>query len=213
MRLISSAVRLLVVISLFLLVGISAVLARSWSYHYHPEALVPTVMATPTKATSNIAEQSTTAKLLKRAVVSDLAIFTQDQSLQRNTGYSDHMKYVTSRLSLFDGMNSPEALSAFASLSGYYLGAPGQKLYRCLALRKGRALEPYLEPYLRGGNPECVNELGQDFTKPSESLEGYTLCSTSQQLEKRLTELIAEIETGKSCTDSDLARLTGGVRK
>ncbi len=211
MRLISSAVRLLVVISLFLLGGISAVLARSWSYNYHPEILEPTPTTLPTKAAPS--GQSSTPKLLKRAIVSDLAIFAQNQSLQRNTGYSDHMKYETSRLSLFDSMNSSEALSAFASLSGYYLGASGEKLYRCLALRKGRALEPYLEPYLRGGNPECVNELGQDFTKPSESLDGYTLCSTSQQVEKRLTELIAEIEARKSCTDSDLAQLTGGVRK
>jgi len=211
MRSLSSAIRLLVVISFILLVGISAVLARSWSYHYHP---VPeaTPVATATTAAPSASEPST-AELLKRAIVSDLALFAQDRNLQPRTGYSDHMKYVTSELLLFDRMDSPEALSMFASLSGYYLGAPAEKLYQCLALRKGKALEPQLERYLHDGNPECINELGQDFSKPSGSLDGYALCSTSQQQEKRLTDLIAMIDNRESCADSDLARISGSGGK
>jgi len=170
MRSLSSAIRLLVVISFILLAGISAVLARLWSYHFHPVPEV-TPTATPTKAAPSASEAST-AKLLKRAIVSDPAILAQGHNLQPRTGYSDHMEYVTSQLLLFDGMNSQEALSMFASLSGYYLGAPTEKLYRCLALRKGKALEPQLGHYLHDGNPECMNEIGQDFSKPSWLLDG-----------------------------------------
>ena len=186
-------------------------MARSWSYHYHPvpEATPP---AAPTKAAPSAFEPST-SKLLKRAIVSDFAVFAQDHNLQPRTGYSDHVEYVTSQLLLFDGLNSPEALSMFASLSGCYLGAPTEKLYQCLALRKGKALEPQLEHYLHDGNPECINELGQDFSKPSGSLDGYALCSTRQHQEKRLTDLIAKIDNGESCADSDLARISGSGRK
>src|SRR5208283_3075279 len=137
----------------------------------------------------------------------------QDHNLRPRTGYSDHMEYLTSHLLLFDGMNSAEALSMFASLSGYYLGAPAEKLYQCLALRKGKALEPLLVHYLHYGNPECINELGPDFSKPSASLDGYALCSNSQQQEKRLTDLIVRIDNGESCADSELARISGSGRK
>jgi hypothetical protein len=140
MRLTSSAFLFSLVIWLFMFGWISAVTARSWSYHYHPEAVTPTPIATPVKVAPSASEQSSTVKLLKLAIVSDLGIFAQDQSLQRN-GYSDHMKDVTNRLSLFDGMNSPEALGVFASLSSYYLGAPAEKTYQCLALQKGRVLD------------------------------------------------------------------------
>jgi len=211
MRLLSSAIRFLLVISFILLTGISAVLARSWSYHYHPVPAA-TPLPTPTNAAPS-AYAPSTAKLLKRAIVSDLAVFAQDHNPQSRTWYSDHMEYVTRELLLFDGMNSPEALSVFASLSGYYLGAPTEKLYQCLALRKGKALEPLLEHYLHDGNAECISELGQDFSKPSGSLGGYALCSTSQQQEKRLADLIARIENGESCADSELARISGSGRK
>lgn len=212
MRLLSSAIRLSVVISFILLAGISAVLARSWSYHYHPQVVEATPVAIATKAAPSASEPST-AKLLKQAIVSDLAVFARAHNLQPGTGYSDHMEYVISQLLLFDGMNSPEALNTFASLSGYYLGAPSEKLYRCLALRKGKALGPYLEHYLHSGNSECLSYLGQDFSKPSGSLQGYALCSTSQQQEKRLTDLIARIDTGESCADSDLALISRSGHK
>ncbi len=210
MRLRSSAIGLVVVISFILLAGISAVFARSWSYHYHPVSEA-TPVATPTTAAPGASEPSAT--LLKRAIVSDLAVFAQDHNLQPRTGYSDHMEYVARQLLLFDGMNSPEALIMFASLSGYYLGATTEKLYQCVALRKGKALAPLLEHYLHDGNPECTNELGQDFSNPSASLDGYALCSTSQQQENRLIDLIARIDNGESCADSELARISGSRRK
>ncbi len=44
----------------------------------------------------------------------------------------------------------------FASLSGHCLGAPTEKVYQCLALRKGYAFEPHLEHYLHQGNLQCI---------------------------------------------------------
>jgi len=55
--------------------------------------------------------------------------------------------------------------------------------------------------------------LGQDFSKPSGLLNGYALCSTSQQQEKRLTDSIAMIDNRESCADSDLARISGSGGK
>lgn len=213
MRLLSSTLGLLVVMSIILLVGSSTVLARSWSYHYHPQIVEPTAVATSSMAGPAASERSAEAKLLKLAIVSDLAIYAQDQSQQSAKAYNDHMEYVASRLSRFDGMNSPESLNLFASLSGYYLGAPAEKLYYCLALRKGKPLEPFLKHYLQSPSPECLSDLGQNFATPSAALEGYAVCRSPQQQTERLKNLIADIDSGESCTDSDLAGLTRSVRK
>ena len=198
------------VMSVILLAETSIGLARSWSYHYHPKIAEPTAVATPAKAAPNTSEQSGEAKLLKRAIVSDLAIYAQDQQLQPNGAYGDQ---IVSRLSRFDSMNSPEAFIVFASLSGYYLGTPAEKLYYCLALRKGRALEPYLEHYLHNASPECLSDLGQNFTRPSAALDGYAVCRSPEQQTQRLRNLIVDIDSGEYCTDSHLARLTRSVRK
>ena len=198
------------VMSVILLAETSIGLARSWSYHYHPKIAEPTAVATPAKAAPNTSEQSGEAKLLKRAIVSDLAIYAQDQRLQPNGAYGDQ---IVSRLSRFDSMNSPEAFIVFASLSGYYLGTPAEKLYYCLALRKGRALEPYLEHYLHNASPECLSDLGQNFTRPSAALDGYAVCRSPEQQTQRLRNLIVDIDSGEYCTDSHLARLTRSVRK
>lgn len=213
MRLLIRALGLSVVMSALLLIETSAVLARSWSYHYHPEAAEPTAVATPATAAPGATERSAEAKLLKLAIVSDLAIYAQDQNPRSSTAYGDHMEYVVSRLSRFDSMNSPEALKVFASLSGYYLGAPAEKLYYCLALRKGKPLEPYLEHYLHNANAECLSDLGRNFTKPSAALDGYAVCRSPEQQTERLRNLIVDIDSGEYCTDSDLTGLTRSVHK
>jgi hypothetical protein len=204
MRLLPSSVLLVVVMSLILPVAASPVLARSWSYHYHPTVVEPTPAPTVAQAAPAPAGELVTAKLLKRAIVADLAIYAQNQEPRSDGAYAEQMKYIVSQLSRFDQINSPEGLKVFASLSGYYLGVPGEKLYECLALRKGESVKPQLEQYLQRGNPECLKELGQEFSKPSASLDGYAFCSTSQEQDGRLRSLIAGIDHGQRCTDIDL---------
>jgi hypothetical protein len=211
MRLLSSSALLVVVISLILPVAISPALARSWSYHYHPTVVEPTPAPTVAQAAPAPAGELVTAKLLKRAIVADLAIYAQNQEPRSNGEYAEQMKYIVSQLSRFDQINSPAGLQVFASLSGYYLGAPGEKLYECLALRKGKAIKPQLDQYLQNGNSECLKELGQDFSRPSASLDGYAFCSTRQEQEGRLRSLIAAIDNGQPCTDVDLAGMISGV--
>lgn len=188
-------------------VDITAVLARSWSYHYVPRTPQPSPEAAATTSAAVPAEPFSTARLLKRAIVSDLAVFTQEQIGRSDTAHTDHSEYVVSRLSLFDPMSSPEALGVFASLSGYYLGVRGEKLYDCLSLRKGKALEPFLKQYFRNGNPECLRDLGQNFATPVDALGGHALCPSDQQQRGHLTNLIAEIDTAKSCSDSEFAAI------
>jgi hypothetical protein len=194
-------------------IGGSLAFGRAWSYHYNPITAEssPAASATQTsitQATPAPAEQLSTARVLKREIVSDLALFIQEQGVRSDKAYADHSAYLVRRLSLFDSLGSPEALAMFASLSGYYLGARGEELYDCLSLRKGKALEPYLEKYVRNGNAECSQELGQSFTKPSDALRGYALCPSGQQQKAHLTSLIAEIDSSQSCSDSKLAAVT-----
>ncbi len=214
MRPFAIALRLSVVMSIVALIPASAVLARSWSYHYHPEPIEPTAVATSAVIAAGPAttEQFAEAKLVKLAIVTDLAIYAQDQN-PRPGAYDDHMAYVVSRLSRFDSMSSPDAFKVFASLSDYYLGAPGEKLYSCLALRKGKPLQPYLEEYFHGANAECQNDLGQSFTKPSAALDGYAICRSPSQQRERLRGLIADIDIGASCGDSDFTNLIRSVHK
>ena len=200
---------------LFATVYVSPAFARAWSYHYRPITPNPSPAASATEAsitqaTPVPAEQLSTARLLKRAIVSDLALFTQSRTVRSDKAYTDLSESVVHRLSLFDPLNSPEALQVFARLSGYYLGARGEELYDCLSLRKGKALEPYLEQYIHNGNAECSQELGQSFTKPSAALSGYALCPSDQQKKAHLAALIAEIDSTKKCSDSDLAAATAG---
>ncbi len=214
MRIFAIALRLSVMMFIIMIAQASAVLARSWSYHYHPEPIEPTALATPAAvaAAPVTSEQFAEAKLVKLAIVTDLAIYAQDQN-PRPEAYNDHMAYVVSRLSRFDSMTSPDALKVFASLSDYYLGAPGEKLYSCLALRQGKLLQPFLEQYFHAAKGECQNDLGQSFTKPSAALDGYAVCSSPSQQRERLRGLIADIEIGASCSDADFIALVRSAHK
>ncbi|MBV8453248.1 MAG: hypothetical protein JOZ29_13395 [Deltaproteobacteria bacterium] len=194
----------------FATIGVSLTFARSWSYHYKPITPKPSPAASATEAsvtqpTPAPAEQLSAARLLKRTIVSSLAPFTQEHTVRSDKAYADLSEYVVRQLSSFDPLDSPEALGVFADLSGYYLGARAEKLYNCLSLRKGKALEPYMEQYLSNGNTECSQELGQSFTKPSDALGGYALCPSGEQQKAHLANLIAEIDSAKKCSDSDLA--------
>jgi hypothetical protein len=198
---------------LFAAVRGSPALARAWSYHYQPIAPTTSPAASATEAsimqgTPASAEQLSKARLLKRAIVSDLALFVTEESDRPDKAYAEQWKHLVRQLSSFDPLDSPAALEVFAGLSAYYVGARGEELYDCLSLRKGKALEPYLEQYIHNGNAECAQGLGQSFTKPSNALGGYALCPSDQQQIAHLTTLIAEIDSAKTCSDSSLAALT-----
>jgi hypothetical protein len=201
----------------FATMGVSVTFARPWSYHYKPITPKPSPAASPAEASimqaiPAPADQLSTARLLKRTIVSNLALFTQEHTGRSDKAYADLSEYMVHQLSLFDPLDSPEALGVFADLNGYYLSARGEELYDCLSLRKGKALEPYLEQYLRNGNAECPQELGQSFTKPSDALGGYALCPSGQQQKAHLAALIAEIDSAKKCSDSELAAAIAGPR-
>jgi hypothetical protein len=197
------------------LVGIStpSALARSWSYHYRPGTPRASPAASASEAAQSTpvpADQLSTARVLKRAIVSNLALFVQEQTSPSDKAYAALSENVVRKLSLFDQLGSPDALGVLASLSGYYLGARGTELYRCLVLRKGKALAAYLEQYLHNGNPECSQELGPTFTKPSSALDGYALCPSDQLQKAHLATLIAAIYSESACSDSEFAALSTG---
>jgi len=194
-------------------IGTSQAFARSWSYHYKPTVPSPSPAASATEASipqtmlpSGV--QLSTARSLERAIVSDLAVFVEEQSGHPSKAQKDYSEDLIRQLSLFDPLVSPAALGVFAGLSGYYLGARGEKLYDCLSLRKGKILEAYLDQYIHSGNAECAQQLGQSFTRPSDALGGYALCPTGEQQKAHLMTLMAELDSGKLCPDSDLAALT-----
>jgi hypothetical protein len=202
---------------LLALVSISAspALARSWSYHYRPGPAQASPTPSPGEAAQSTpvpAEQLSTARVLKRAIVSNLALFVTEQTSRSDKAYAALSENLVRKLSLFDSLGSPEALGVLASLSGYYLGARGEELFRCLVLRKGKALEPYLEQYLHNGNPDCSQQLGATFTKPSSALDGYALCPSDQWQKAQLTTLIAAIYSESACSDSEFAALSSGAR-
>jgi hypothetical protein len=201
----------------FVLITLSTALARSWSYHYRPEVFHASPTATPTPGAANQTamgptEELSTATLLKRAIVSDLAIFVEEQQTRSDKAYASHSDYVVRHLLLFDPLQSPESLAIFASLSNYYLGDRGEDLYHCLSLRKGKNLEPYLNFYLRKGSTECIQELGPNFSRPSDALLGYALCPSDAQQKAHNTLLINEITAGDSCSNGELAALIGNTQ-
>ena len=198
------------------IVNVAPALARAWSYHYKPIAPNPSPAASAAEASimqgTPTPEQLSTAPLLKRAIVSNLALLIQEQGARSDKASAQQSEYPVHQLLSFDQLSSPEALGVLAGLSGYYLGAPGEELYDCLSLRKGRALEPYLEHYLHNGNAECSQELGQSFTRPSSALGGNALCPSGQQQKAHLTRLIAELDSAKTCPDSELVAFAARLR-
>jgi hypothetical protein len=190
--------------------------ARAWSYHYQPSAPTTSSAMRATEAimrgTPANAQQLSTARLLKQAIISDLVSFIVEQGGRPEKAYAKQSEDLVQRLSLFDRLDSPAALEELASLSGYYLGARGEEVFDCLALRKGKALEPYLEQSIHSGNAECSQKLGPSFTKPSDVLGGYALCPTDQQQKAQLTTLIGEMDAAKTCSDNDLAAIAGSLR-
>jgi hypothetical protein len=200
----------------FAAIGASFAFARAWSYHYEPSRPEPSppvsaAEASITQATA-AAEQLSTAQLLKRTIVSDLALVVQEQGGRSDKAYAEQSNYLLRQLAFFDRLNVPGALGVFADLTGYYLGASGEELYNCLSLRKGKALKPYLEKYLRQDNAECAQGLGQSFTKASAALGGYALCPSSEQQKVHLRTLLGEINSSKNCSDSNLAAAAGAPR-
>jgi len=188
--------------------AVSQVFARSWSYHYRP-----ITQSSPSAATTPApGEQLTTARLLKRAIVSDLATFVQEQEIRSAKASARHWGFVVSHLMSFDPLSSPDALGLFATLAGYFLGTGGEEAYDCLSLRKGKILEPYLVKYLQSGSHECTQELGDTFTKPSDALEGHALCVTNQEQQAHLGTLLAKIDAGQSCSDAQLAAISCGTQ-
>jgi len=179
--------------------------ARSWSYHYAPRTPQPAPSATPTMAAAAGAERPPAALLIKRAIVSDLAIVVRKSPSESER--AEHSKYEVSQLLRFDPMDLPQALGVLASLSGYYLGARAELVYRCLTLRKGKTIEPLLAEAARNGNHECARELGQEFTSPSSALDGRVLCRSRQDQAAFLADLIAEIDSGKTCSNDELAAI------
>ena len=153
---VSDAVRLFAALCLLAFVGIGTVLARSWSYHYVPRTPKPSPEAAATTAATVPAEQLSTARLLKQAIVSDLAIFTEEGKSWVRTCHVGTIRSIWSAASrsLIRWVHQKHSVY-FASLSGYYLGARGEKLYDCIALRKGKALEPFLKQYLGNANPNA----------------------------------------------------------
>ena len=206
----SFTLRLAASIGLLALLNPGGARARSWSYHYQPRPPQQSPAAAPTIAAAASAEQLSTARLLKRAIVSDLAIMIQERSLRSGTERPDHSKYVVSRLLLFDPMDSPEALGVFASLGGYYLGERADKVYRCLALRKGKTIEPLLAANSRSGDLECARDLGEEFARPSSALDGKALCRSLQDRAALLAALMAEIDSGRVCSNDELAAIGQG---
>ena len=164
-------------------------------------------------AASANAEQLSTAQRLKRAIVSDFATFVQEQTGHSNSERTDHSNYAVSRLLLFDPMDSPEALGVFASLSGYYLGARAEQTYHCLILRKGKKIEPLLTEQLHGSDLECARELGREFESPSAVLDGKALCRSKQDEASFLARVISEVDSGRTCSNSDLAEISQGTRE
>ena len=163
---------------LFALVGISAppalaLVVVSLQARASPAAS-PSEAAQPTPVP---AEQLPTARLLKRAIVSNLALFVKENS-RSDKAYAALSENVVLRLLLFDPLGSPEALGVLASLSGYYLGAGEQSSTVASCCEKARPWNHTWSSIL--GNPECSQELGTTFTKPSSALDGYALCPSDQ---------------------------------
>ncbi|MBV8362015.1 MAG: hypothetical protein JO189_29395 [Deltaproteobacteria bacterium] len=95
--------RRFMLVFLFAAISVSSAFARAWSYHYKPTISNPSPAASATEAsitqaTPAPAEQLSTALLLKRTIVSDLALFTQAHTVRSDKAYMDLSEYVVHRL-------------------------------------------------------------------------------------------------------------------
>ena len=149
------------------------------------------------------------AGILKRVVVSYLGLLAAYPDLRSSTHGEQERAIaltkmdmsISSMLFLFDPLNDLRSLKEFAALGSYYLGSHSAEIYGCLARRKGRALEPFLEQILHQSSTDCLDEFGEKAnTKPGEVL----ICRTKEEENRGSRDLIEQINRGVGCSDQEL---------
>jgi len=61
---------------------------------------------------------------------------------------------------ILDEPDDPKSLGVLADLTSYQVGASGGEILRCVLLRKGPKIVPYLEERLRSDGNDCLDVLG-----------------------------------------------------
>jgi hypothetical protein len=161
---------------------------------------LPPKAPAPSRAQQIIPSDS---ELVIRAIISAKVAPTSDQ----------HIDDVLDLMIIFDHENRSADLKKFASLSDFYLGEWPGELYSCLAMRKGPRLLPYLSEALRSGNSACAERLSRDFSSKSRLRGtgniGASLCLSPTEHERRIEDLVRQINSKTRCSDGDLAEMTG----
>jgi hypothetical protein len=141
------------------------------------------------------------ATILKRAIVSSLAVRSVGENSRE--AYDEWNDNILNLLAIFDPLNSPDDLKTFASLSAYYMGEAAGGIYRCLALRKGPALKPYLLASLKTGRAECENRFAD--AKVYDGLKNSVCLGFKPFVE----DMLQAIQSGQQCSSRDLADTMG----
>ena len=103
---------------------------------------------------------------LKRVIVSVLYMKGQsdfeDQKLKVSKQTAEFMENidVATLLYAYDSLSSKRDIRDLASMTSYYLGEANGVLYRCLILRKGKAIMPALEELAAKHANECIDHFG-----------------------------------------------------
>jgi hypothetical protein len=164
--------------------------------------LLPTILHVELAAGEGrhqILSEQRQAQILKEVVVSYIGLLADDPALRSNLAYMQMDAKISALLFLFDSLSDPAALKVFASLNSYYIGEHSNEIYECLARRKGRALESYLQELVHQRSTEC-----EERFRSRSRFDRVAICLTRNESVQHAETLIEEIRSGSSCSNDEL---------
>ena len=162
-----------------------------------------TLHATTRESSHRLISEGRQAEILKGLAVSYLGLLVADHGLESSHARQAMVASISEMLFFFDSLNNREALKIFATLDSYYLGELPDQIYDRLALRKGKALRPYLQEGVRAQTSDCIERFGAEAeagTKPNT----FRVCLDRHEFVDRTRRLVNQINAGVGCSNEEL---------
>lgn len=131
--------------------------------------------------------------LIKGILIDDLKIVTTSSDVDLNAlGYNALRQKLVDLLWLFDSQDSDAALKVLSTLTSYKFDGYASQALRCIIIRKGQIIMPYLQQEFEREKSDCLSSIE---AKPKICME------MDAWKAGRVREMLNAIQRGETCDD------------